>query len=770
MRHSLPSILAMRTKLILPVLALLPALAAQAPSARSSQPLPPRAEESAPPASMLQRRNVTPPRGAIGDAVQTKVIFDRPRADGPLWALGRAWKASFDGRGFTTIPFFGSQAPHNFPLRLELTNATVGGEPLALADGEPVAAANQVRTARGALTEVVDTSLESLEQSFVFDTLPNRGAIHVDVQITGELAASLLDNGLRFHNEWGRVDYTKAVAIDAAGQSLPLAITWDGSHAHMEIPASFVADAQLPLVLDPTLNFWFNLASGQAQLQHDSDVASFQSLGGRTLIVYQRNWSATDTDCWGIMFDSVLGLVQTDFNIDFTGFNWAKIAVASNNFAQNFLVVSEVTSFSGSYIVGRTISASAVPGSEFDIEREGVVGSPGPSYQPDVGSDPYAGVGYYTVVFLKRANASSPLTEVWYKQVNTNGTLVTTAPTLIATNSAGVDKPSIGKSCGQFGAQPAQWLITWQRTWPTPPFDQEVNGRFVTWSGYLVGTGDFGIGTTVQEETAPSSSSPIDVEGTRYWPVCYEFATAPGQPRDVICKVVDAAGIVLDSFTVTQSLAGEDNRDAEVDADGTRFVIARTKSIGSAVPDVEAVTVAYLPSTGTFRVDERSDLATAVGSNHAQTNVCADFSGGNTISPRYFVSFTELSNNTFRLVNYGGWVPGPFFTTFVSQCGTTTLSIAGDPVIGQTLTFNVSPGPLSAVLVGTPSYIPLTALGCNCYLGVNPLVTNTAPWSWTIPNNPAVVGFALSAQGFHITGTQCLGFIDVSDTLDFTIR
>ena len=91
-------------------------------------------------------------------------------------------------------------------------------------------------------------------------------------------------------------------------------------------------------------------------------------------------------------------------------------------------------------------------------------------------------------------------------------------------------------------------------------------------------------------------------------------------------------------------------------------------------------------------------------------------------------------------------------------------------MLGQTLDFNVAPGPLAAVHIGVPDFIPLNALGCNCVQGVNPIVTYVAPWSWTIPNITAAVGLSLSAQGFHITGTQCLGFIDVSNTVDFTIR
>ncbi|HND56845.1 MAG TPA: hypothetical protein PLV92_30710, partial [Pirellulaceae bacterium] len=334
---------------------------------------------------------------------------------------------------------FGSTAPHDFPLRMELVGATVGGTPLSLKSGQPVQRGSSVRTDRGALTEVIDTHLDHLEQSFVFDRLPQRGALAVDVRLTGELQPSLLQDGVRFENEFGHVDYTHAVAIDAAGRRLPLEIAWNGATAHMEIPAAFVADAQLPIVLDPVLNYWYGIASGVTQLQHDSDVASFQQSGGRTLIVYQRQFSTTDQDCFGVMFDANLGLVHTDFAIDFTTDDWLKVAVASNNYAQNFLVVAESRIGVSWFITGRLIAANATPGAAFDIERDGVVGVAGNSFAPDVGGDPYFGVGRYCVVFMKRPNIFSAATTVYYKQVTTGGALVSPTPTLLDTWTQGVD-------------------------------------------------------------------------------------------------------------------------------------------------------------------------------------------------------------------------------------------------------------------------------------------------------------------------------------------
>ncbi|MEZ6038512.1 MAG: hypothetical protein R3F29_13600 [Planctomycetota bacterium] len=762
----------MRTFLLQSLL-LIAALPAQDPG-RPAYELPPHADEATATdtkAPVVDADATAAALAHLGERRPTAVLFDRPCDGAPLWALGHTWKASFDGRGAEVIPCFGSQAPQNYPVRFELTTATVGGRALELRDGIAEHDGAVVRTGRGALTEVYATGLEQLEQSFVFAALPERGAVAVELDVTTELRTTTLADGVRFANEFGHVDYTHAVATDAAGHSLPLAIERTARGVRIEIPAAFVAEATLPLVLDPVLNFWFALGN-PSTLQRNSDVASIQvpGLNGRTLIVYSREYSATDHDCWGILFDGGLGLVATDFTIDFTSSDWTDVAVASNNYAQNFLVVAEVRLpvflSNQYYIVGRTIAANAATGAVFDIEREGVVGTPGNNFHPDVGGDPYFGVGRYTVVFQKVNGFTA---DIYMRQISTSGGLVTANAIALDTSGNEEQRPSISKSCGQSNGLPAYWLVTWQRTWATTPFDQEVHGRFVNWNGGLPG-GVFGIGVTVGEETAPSPSSPLDANGTRYWPVCYELASAPGQPRDVLCRLYDSAGTLINGTTLSQGVPGVDDHSPEVDADGKRFVTMLTTQSSSGFPSIQAVTTAWLPNTNTFRIEERTGLNTSSLDTLGQGNVCADFSGGGAVSPRYFLSFTNLSTNTFNLVNYGGYPGGTFFTTRQTQCGNLSISVSGSPVIGQTVIADVGLGALSGTMIGVPGYIPLNAIGCNCAQGVDQQVYLGNPLYWTVPNNPQFVGLQLSIQGWTVAGSQCLGFVDLSDTVDFTIR
>jgi hypothetical protein len=704
-----------------------------------------------------------PARHAFAPRLQ-RVAFDRPHADGPLWASGNAWKASFDGTGMTMIPFFGSEAPRNYPLRVELASASVGGVPLALEPGTPTQVVGNVHTPRGALAELITPGLDTLEQSWIFDRLPSRDAIAVEVRMTGDYAVSAIDGGLRFTGEYGGFDYTKAIAIDGNGRRLPLAIEWLGERARIEIPQSFVEKATLPIVLDPLFNYWFLLGSAApaGQIQSQPDVASFQALGGRTLMVWRRQWSLTDQDAWGLMFDGNLGLVATDFTLDFTADDWLKIACASNNYAQNFLVVSEVRLGIQHNIFGRTVSASGVPGGVITIERDGVVGSPGNNFWPDVGGDPYFGPGRYTIVWRKEYLFADSIV---MKQVTPAGGLVTTLPATVDANPEQEQKPSIGKSCGS-AAGTQNWLMAWQRRWAGSPNDQEIWGRYVSWNGVLQGTSSFYIAITPAEETAPAACSPIDVAGERLWPVVHEIASTSGQPRDVVCNVMRADGTVSSQFNVNTGIPGADDWDPEVDSDGTRFTV--TFSVNQ---DVEVATFAILPG-GTSREDARSGISQVGLNDCGQTNIVADYSGGGLQTPRYCVAYTDVTTNTFNLAAWGGFAGGANMFTFRdSYCfNDLPITASGSSAIGQTVNIQVLGGsPLAAMAFGLPQSLSLFPF-CNCLQGTDQTAIVGPTLNWTVPNKPIYVGIDLSVQGFAITGTECFDLVNISDIVDFRIR
>ena len=707
--------------------------------------------------------------GARAEALPDAVLFDQPRG-AELWAMGHDWKASFDGRGFTFIPFFGSDAPRNFPLRIELASASVGGEALQLVDGIPRLDGNTVRTARGGLTELVVTQLREVEQSFVFVQLPNRGAIHVDLVTSTELVASATADGLRFTNEHGFVTYTKAIAKDAAGASLSLAMEWDGDSVHITIPAEFVATAQLPLVLDPIVSTNPGIAPVNALLLRLPDSATLQS-PDRSFVIWQQQWSVTDHDCLGRVLDQNLAWAANLTTIDVTTNNWLGSQVASAGGARNFMVVAQVDAQAAStWIGGRIIADTGIAGSVIDIERSGVVGLSGNNYRPDVGGDPYAGPGaYFNVVWEHQTSPGNR--DIHYKLVQQSGALLTNNPSVLANLADDETFPSISKSNWE-----VDWHVAYQRRFPLPPNDQDIWAARVTYFG-TIAVAPLAIAGTVLDELRPCVSSLALPQGYIVGAiamVAYERVSA-GQ-ADIFCAAIDYGGGASAVFNLSANeaggaFAGRNQIFPEVDTDGVRFVVGYSEFSGTDY-DTYLSTLAFDPPTTTFRLDEeRVLLGGTVGFDDYWTRISAYHSGSGQPNPRYIVTGANLGLNNIPVWEYGGYAPGfAFFGFYPTPCGSLTITPSGTPAIGQTISFQVNTALPSGTVFGGQGYTLLTALGCNCILGVSNGVVLGSPLSVPIPANVNLVGTFWSVQGFGFSGANCLGFLDLSDTVDFVVR
>ena len=778
----------MKNLLLLSSATLAAHLAAQGPTRSPDHPLPPTVSvattSQAPATTAREPMTTTPaavpttgaqaprPRGntrapAAARDLPAAVLFDRPTG-GELWALGHDWKASFDGRGLTFVPFFGSEAPRNFPLRIELASVTVAGSALQLALGAPELEGATVRTARGPLVEVVETGIDEIEQSFVFTTLPQRGAIEVDISLRSELEVGSTGDGLRFTNQLGNIDYKKAIAVDATGRSLPLPIVWDGDSAHITIPAEFVAEATLPLVLDPIINSNLAIAPGQVRLQRDPDVATLQS-PDRSLVVWQRQWSATDQDCFAEVLNETLGYVAAaPTTIDFTSRNWVGPRAASSANARNFLIVAQIDDQAGNtWIGGRLVDELGVAGGVIDIERGGVVGLAGNNFRPDVGGDPVlSNASYYGVIW---EHETGPLNrDIHYKIVRQNGTLLFTNPSVLASLPEQETFPSISES-----TRGLIWQIAYQRQWPSAPFDQDVWFGAISWAGVIT-TVPSVIAGTPANELRPVASSMIELSsnpGVNYAMVAYELDNA-GQ-TDIVCRVRDGATLV--SFNLSQNEAGgvfQSRTQAfpDIDSDGHRFVVGYTEYDGTDY-DTYLSTLAFVPGSGSIRIDEGRVLTGGtIGVDDTLTRIASYSSGGNLADSRYLVAGVSVATNDIPVWEYGGYQTGQFFTFFGTQCGSLTITPSGTPAIGQTIDFVVNTPLPSGTVFGTPGYIPLLSLGCNCFLGVANGIVAGNPLSVTIPSDPTLVGSLWSVQGYGFSGANCLGFLDLSDTVDFTVR
>ena len=765
---------------LLSSLASLP-LVAQAPSPSKHAPEP--VDKSLP--SEATRPGVVLPQALARSEAKVPTLPRLPAtvrfdvdADGGHWAHAPGWKAHADGRALLFVPFLGSDAPANQPLRLELTDVRVGERSLPVPAGSVVRTEQRWTVVRGACREHFDLQLGGVEQSWEFAELPTRGELRLSLAMTTSLRGEDLGADLVFTGPRGGVRYGAAVAIDAAGRRCPLALDLRGDRIELVVPADFVASATLPLVVDPLASTV--LVSATQAYQGNASIA-FDYSTQQFLVVWENAFSATDLDVWAQRLDLQQVPIGVPFQIDFSTVSWARPRVANNGQADNFLVVAECSNAFASprWIGGRLFATSTGTSPSFVIERAGVGGSfSGDALRPDVGGDPAeTGTTWYTVVWEREYSTTDH--DILLRQVSPIGTLRTFSPIVIDTATSYESLPRIAKSNGYtFTGNPGvqYWPIVYQRTFG--PGDEDVRGSIVDANGQFVGAANFPIATSSRDERTPVVSSPTDdTAGPRRHAVAFT-RLEPTTSTDILVSICDATGGLL---TTTNLQLAEGAGAAEawqqivpvIDSDGSRFAIAY-KELWSGTGgdfDVRVSTLAHDPAANTTAVhDSRASIAGS--SNYeGEPAIASTWSGGGG-SLRYGIAWQQYSttgptHNVFASV-YDGHLAGPLPTVRSTACSGLGISLSGLPGLGRVLQFDqTDAGPLSGFSFGTPVNVPLSFCP-GCTLGVDGVLLPN-PFAIVIPANPALVGASFAAQAFSLYSGTCLGSIALSDTIDLTL-
>ncbi|HLU38471.1 MAG TPA: hypothetical protein VK081_03745, partial [Planctomycetota bacterium] len=259
-------------------------------------------------------------------------------SDGRTWASGATYKASFGTDGFTYVPFFGADAPRNYPVRFVLRRVEVGGRDLAF-DAGPVAperTGDRVVFRRGPVQEVYDAGPRGVEQSFVVDgALP--GDVVVEIDVEGDLVEDESLPGIQFGNALGRVEYGDAFVVDG-GRKLPIHSTYAAGSIRLHVPASQRTAAAV--VIDPVISTGY-AATFPTHDFHNPDVA-YDATTQTYLVVWQRNYSAEDIDVFCEVRAADGSFVSGTFGvIDNSSEHWSAPRVANLNAYDRFLVVAE---------------------------------------------------------------------------------------------------------------------------------------------------------------------------------------------------------------------------------------------------------------------------------------------------------------------------------------------------------------------------------------------------------------------------------------------
>lgn len=756
-------------------------LLAQAPS--PSKPAPEAVDKSLP--SDSTRPGVVLPQALARGEAQLPALPAMPAAvqfdidaDGGHWAHAPGWKAHADGRALLFVPFLGSGAPSNQPLRLELADVRIAGTRLPVTAGTVARTEQRWTVARGACREHFDLQLGGVEQSWEFAELPTRGELRLQLAVTTSLRGEDLGEDLVFTGPRGGVRYGAAVAIDAAGRRCPLALDLRGDRIELVVPAAFVADAVLPLVVDPLASTV--LVSATQAYQGNASIA-FDYSTQEFLVVWENAFSATDLDVWAQRLDLQQAPIGAPFLIDFTSVSWARPRVANNGQADNFLVVAECSNAftSPRWIGGRLFSTSSGTLPSFVIERAGVGGSfSGDATRPDVGGDPAeTGTTWYTVVWEREFSVTDH--DIVMRQVSPSGALRTFSPIAIDTATSYESVPRIAKSNGYtFSGNPGvqYWPIVYQRTFAAG--DEDIYGSIVDANGQFVGASPFPIASSTRDERTPVVSSPTDdTSGPRRHAVAYT-RLEPTTSTDVMVSIRSATGGLL-TTTNLQVAEGAGTAAAwpqivpAIDSDGSRFAIAY-KELWSGTGgdfDVRVSTLAHDPATNLTAAHD-SRVSIAGSSNYeGEPAIASTWSGGGG-SLRYGIVWQQYlttgpTHNVFASV-YDGHLAGPLPTVRSTACSGLGISLAGLPGLGRVLQFDqTDAGPLSGFSFGTPVNVPLSFCP-GCTLGVDGVLLPN-PFAIEIPANPALVGATFAVQAFSLYSGTCLGSIALSDTIDLTL-
>lgn len=581
------------TQLLALVLAT-PLLAAAAPQSVDHRPSP--GAPAIPLSAAVKRAATRAPIDGGNDA--REVAFDVD-GSGAMWARGANYKMRCASGAVRLLPFLASHAPRDFEIELALRDVTLGGRSLACdIDAQPQRTDHTIAFERGCVRELYELDRRSLEQKLVFARLAGRGELRVNFDVTTELEPALTADGITFSNEFGKVVYGRATAIDGAGEALELATTLDGGLLSISVPAEFVARARMPLVIDPVIAV-FGIEGSPAE-SFAPDLC-FDATGTSVLYCWEEEYSASDHDVWADVYD-IAGNPQYHGGwIDMTADYWARPRCANLGASNRFLVVAHVQSATTGYIEvwGRTrdVTTALISG---QIKIAGTAAYD--VLDPEVGGDPYPSSPSFWLVAYEHIYAWGSDHDIEARLVQSDGTLVA-GTVYIDTSYYTYDSvPSVSKSNDSDA-----WNIAWQRA--SPAGGNDIFGARVDWDG-TVSSATFPIAVNGFDDTSPSVSSSM-TNSARY---VVTFEEDFGSDHDIMAVALDVGQVVksINMSSFDGAFWYQDQRQPSIDCDGTHFACSYSELYGTSFDDYDVYVSELLFNGASLSVTE-SHQAIAYG-------------------------------------------------------------------------------------------------------------------------------------------------------------
>ena len=473
--------------------------------------------------SLASAQHAAPSSAMRGSALALPldaVSYDEP-GDGKLWARGETYKASFGASGATYIPFLGSDAPKNMPVHFRLAQASVNGTELALDDQATWSRHGEtVVLDRGAVDVHYLMDTDQMEQTFVFERMPQAGDLDLRVEVESELALESADQGFRFSGELGGVRYGSATVFDGAGRSLALESRLENGAISIRVPETFLRHAQAPLVVDPVISTY--TLSPQNIYTWSGDVC-FDASSQFYYHTFTAVFSQSDYDTYGAVMGTD-GVERQDLGrwIDMTSDKWFDSSVANSNEANNCLVVGTRVVNDTYEVWGRLRDLpGTTQGPQFKISLPTAVDC----HLPSVGGDPNTDTFNRYFVAYTRGGLSGD-TLIMGQSLQSSGAFVGGSQIIDADPGTRNSYVHVSKSCGTGATSERRWNVVWRRAHED---GGNIRGAQMNSFGFLA-TPAFSVDSTSDDTRMPQVSPPLSAPAgsARDFLVVYGVYAGPG--------------------------------------------------------------------------------------------------------------------------------------------------------------------------------------------------------------------------------------------------
>ncbi len=554
---------------------------------------------------------------------------------------GHGYKASASADRFTYSPVVGNRPDASVHLRVRSVRR--GQDSLPLAEDAAVHdSGSQIELDRGTMVEAYAYELDSIEQTFRFDELSGSGDLAVTMDLETSLAVSEGPNGLVFSNAAAQVSYSSAFVFDATGVRIPIETTWSPDSITLTVPAGYLAEATLPVTIDPVLS---SFVFGGGTADDSRPAAAFDQDLTQYVVVFQDYVSSQDTDLY---FFSVGGngtIDPTSFaSLAITGqVSHGRPSIAVNDAANQFLVVSEARPMGNSnrqidgFLIDEDPASTAgyVPQPAFQINDN--VGA-SDCFNAEVAGNTFSAVNGFSYLVTWTRTWTATDRDVHGRVVATDGSLTTGR---INIDNSGADdlQCSVSASLGDSSVQGNYYNVVWVR-------DTDGDGRGAVWARRIYFNGTFdgpspSTATQLTSETncvdpVTTSASIVDLEqtGERYFVVAYPRIFSAGGTSiqssiySNVMTFADEVGLSTSITAMEDFLIALDQPECSIASDGRGFML--TYAERSPAGDYDQ----YMVSGG-VQDGPTNTFVTTLSERHQLMANSSEFEFGSRLAGRY---------------------------------------------------------------------------------------------------------------------------------------